>query len=87
MKEFNGVSSSHYIAEEDLDFHGIAEAGLTLRQGVTVSFHGILQGPVVVEKDATLTVFGMIEGDIEDHGGKIVVHGLTNKDAGENLTP
>ncbi|ASP33037.1 hypothetical protein [Labrenzia sp. VG12] len=87
MKEFNGVSSSHYIADEDMDFHGIAEAGLTIRRGVTVNLHGILQGPVIVEPDASLTVFGLIEGEIDDRGGKIVVHGLTDKDAGENITP
>lgn len=85
MKEFNGVSSNHFIAEEDLDFHGIAEAGLTVRSGVTVNLHGILQGPVIVEKDAALTVFGLVEGQIDDQGGKIVVHGLTGKTTGENI--
>lgn len=87
MKTFNGVSSRHFVADEDMEIHGIAEAGLTVRSGASVCMHGILQGPVIVEKDAALTVFGMVEGDIDDQGGTIVVHGLSNRDAGGTTTP
>jgi len=83
MKQFHGVSTSHYVAEEDLDFHGIAESGLTVRAGVTVCLHGILQGPVILERDALLTVYGLVEGEIEDRGGRIIIHGLTSRDSGD----
>jgi len=80
MKEFHGVSAGHYVADEDLNFHGIAKSGLTVRVGIKVCMHGVLQGPVVLEKGALLTVYGLLEGEIDDQGGKIVVHGATNGD-------
>lgn len=83
MKEFHGICSEHCIADEHLNFHGIAETGLTVRAGIIVNLHGVLQGPVIVEKDARLTIYGLLEGEIDDRGGKIVVRGTDCSLAGK----
>lgn len=85
MKEFRGVCSEHFVADEDLSFHGIAETGLTVRAGITVNLHGLLQGRVIVEKDASLNIYGRVEGEIDDQGGKIVVRGASNGNAGKSV--
>lgn len=73
--------NGHLVIEEDTDFRGLANGGMTVSTGVSARIYGIINGDLIAEENSVVTLYGLLNGNLVDKGAAVTVHGLVNKPA------
>ena len=81
MANTKQIHNGQLVIEEDTDFRGIANGGLTVSTGVEARIHGIVNGDLIAEENSVVRLYGILNGSIVDRGASVTVKGIVNPSA------